>query len=157
MTAFERALELVLRHEGGYVNDPHDPGGETKYGISKRAYPNEDIRNMTQDRAAQIYRADYWTPIRGNDLPESVAPMVFSMAVNMGVRVAIKHLQYCLGVQSDGIIGPKTLAALDRASVSRVRVMLLQEWILGYTDRVGFPRYGRGWVRRAVETFAETA
>lgn len=84
---FQIALKFVLKHEGGYVNDPDDPGGETKYGISKRAYPNEDIKNLTRERAEFLYKRDYWD-IPGFDLdnfPQDVAVVLFNVAVNMGV------------------------------------------------------------------------
>ena len=83
---FQIALKFVFKHEGGYVNDPDDPGGETKYGISKRAYPNEDIKNLTRERAEFLYKRDYWD-IPGLDLdnfPQDKAIVLFNVAVNMG-------------------------------------------------------------------------
>ena len=84
MTNFERALEFVLRWEGGYSNDPRDPGGETNFGISKRAYPRENIHDMTRKRAAELYKRDYWEPAGCEALPYPAALAVFDTAVNCG-------------------------------------------------------------------------
>lgn len=87
---FKVAMAFVRKWEGGYVNDPDDPGGETKYGISKRAYPNEDIKNLTRERAEFLYKRDYWD-IPGFDLdnfPQDKAIVLFNVAVNMGVSKA---------------------------------------------------------------------
>lgn len=91
-TDFERALKFVLRWEGGYVNDPNDPGGETKYGISKRAYPHEDIKNMTLERATKIYYENYWLKAGCNSLPFPFDIVVFDTSVNMGRRRAVEFL-----------------------------------------------------------------
>jgi len=88
MAIFEQALDHVLRWEGGYVNDPRDPGGETKYGISKRAYPNEDIKAMTKERAGELYRKDYWIAAGCPELRPALALAVFDTAVNCGVKRA---------------------------------------------------------------------
>lgn len=92
MGDFNRSLDFVLRWEGGYTNDPSDPGGETKYGISKRAYPNLDIRNLTRGGAAYIYRKDYWEMIGADSMPDPLALVVFQAAVNCGVSRANKWL-----------------------------------------------------------------
>ncbi|MEG3640458.1 glycoside hydrolase family 108 protein [Magnetococcus sp. PR-3] len=109
--AFQKAVNLILAHEGGYVNDPDDPGGETKFGISKRAYPNVDIAALTREDAVALYHRDYWQPIHGDDLPPLLAMAVFDAAVNQGVSRAAKLLQKSLRVTADGKIGPQTLAA----------------------------------------------
>lgn len=82
---FEVAMAFVRKWEGGYVNDPDDPGGETKYGISKRAYPNEDIKNLTRERAEFLYKRDYWDPLDLNKWPQDKAIVLFNVAVNMGI------------------------------------------------------------------------
>lgn len=81
---FEVAMAFVRKWEGGYVNDPDDPGGETKYGISKRAYPNEDIKNLTRERAEYLYKRDYWDPLDLDKYPQDKAVVLFNVAVNMG-------------------------------------------------------------------------
>lgn len=89
---FDRAIPIILRFEGGYVNDPDDPGGETKYGISKRAYPHLDIRALTIPAAKEIYFADYWTPCGAEDLEWPLTVNVFDAAVNNGLRRAKEWL-----------------------------------------------------------------
>jgi lysozyme family protein len=88
MADFDRAIKFVLYHEGGYVNDPNDPGGETKFGISKKAYPALDIRNLTEEQARGIYKKDYWQPSRADTLDDSLALVHFDTAVNMGLKRA---------------------------------------------------------------------
>lgn len=86
---FRVSLQFVLKHEGGYVNDPADPGGETKWGISKRAYPNLDIANLTPDQASDIYARDYWLAAGCDPLPLPYCTVVFDSAVNHGVSRAV--------------------------------------------------------------------
>lgn len=105
------ALAFTLGEEGGYVNDPRDPGGETNFGISKRAYPAEDIASLTKERAQSLMVRDYWNPCRCAHLPQKLATAVFDFAVNSGVSRAVKELQKVLGVGVDGIVGPATIAA----------------------------------------------
>src|SRR5690349_449891 len=113
---FDQAFEALLGHEGGYVNNPADPGGETKFGISKRAYPGEDIRNLTLDRAKAIYLRDYWGPAGCDAAPDAIRFDLFDMAVNSGIKAAMKCLQKAAGCGEDGILGPQTqraVAAMD--------------------------------------------
>lgn len=111
---FKKAMAVVLKHEGGYVNNPLDTGGETKYGISKRAYPHLDIKNLTIDEAMAIYHGDYWKPVQGDLIVgNELAIQVFDMAVNAGIGAAAKILQTIVGVTADGVIGPVTLRAVD--------------------------------------------
>lgn len=93
--SFEKAIDFTLRWEGGYVNDPADPGGETKFGISKRAYPAEDIRRLTLERARLIYCRDYWNAINAEELNPQLAIAAFDTAVNMGVTRAKQWLPQC--------------------------------------------------------------
>lgn len=82
---FEDDVAFVLEREGGYVADPADPGGETNLGISHKAYPDEDIKNLTRSRAVELYKRDYWIKAGCDTLPEPLALVVFDTAVNMGV------------------------------------------------------------------------
>jgi lysozyme family protein len=145
--SFDRAIPLVLRFEGGYVNDPRDPGGETNYGISKRAYPNLDIRNLTVAQASAIYRRDYWTPLRCDDLPWPLSLAVFDAAVNQGTQPAAVMLQRVLGVAQDGRLGPVTLRAAARAGPDAC-ANYLAERAMRYFGTRNFDRFGRGWLRR---------
>jgi len=120
--SFDKAFELLMVNEvngmpdGGYVNDPGDPGGETKYGISKRAYPDVDIAGLTQDDAKAIYQRDYWDPHHCDAMPWAVGWVFFDCAVNHGAHEAIKWLQGALSLPVDGVLGPQTLAAVGRVS-----------------------------------------
>lgn len=114
---FQTAVKIVLDHEGGYVDDPLDPGGATNFGISARAYPSEDIKEMTAQRARDIYFCDYWLRYRIRQLPGVILPSkVLDMAVLLGGSVAIRLLQCALvacgaHVDPDGVIGPETVKA----------------------------------------------
>lgn len=117
---FQVAILVVFRHEGGYVNDPNDAGGETKYGISKRVYPNLDIANLTMDQAREIYYRDWWVHFSYSQITDgSLATKVFDTAVNLGAQRANKILQRCLNVNGfpnmvdDGDLGPTSLAAIN--------------------------------------------
>lgn len=149
---FTRALNLILDHEGGYVNDPKDPGGETKYGISKRAYPHLSIRDLTKEQAAAIYRKDYWNKVRGDSIHPAVAIVAFDIAVNMGVSVAIKMLQHAVDERQDGIFGDKTLAGIKGHASAYIVERMTTARILRYASLPTFNRFGSGWVRRSVET-----
>lgn len=147
-TSYDKAFEIVVGLEGGYVNDPRDPGGETKYGISKRAYPDLDIASLTLDQAKQIYRRDYWELCNCGAMPFYLAVSVFDCAVNQGVETAKKMLQKSLGVKEDGVIGPQTLAAMQKASAIDVCSMFMSERALRYVKTKNFDIYGRGWFKR---------
>ena len=117
-----RAIEFVLKEEGGYTLDPNDHGGETNFGISKTAYPNEDIKNMTRERAMEIYKRDYWNVCRCDEIPSPLAIAVFDSAVNTGTHGTILMLQRALMVEAiDGIFGPKTMEALLKSNGISVR------------------------------------
>ena len=148
MSAFLEAFQLIVGEEGGYVNDPRDPGGETMYGISKRAYPNEDIAAMTLGRAREIYLADYWHPVHGDDLPRPWALSVFDTAVNMGVGTAIRLMQDALGVMVDGKLGPRTIAAARDADNRKLaRFYALRA--IRYAENPNFQTYDYGWLPRS--------
>lgn len=148
--SFDRAFEIVVGLEGGYVNDPVDPGGETKYGITRRDHPAEDIANLTLDRAKEIYRVGYWNPVHGNDLPWPLSLCVFDAAVNQGVVPAAKMLQRALGVAADGIIGRQTLLAAARGGQWHVaKFMAIRA--MRYQLTRNFERYGEGWLTRIFE------
>lgn len=145
---FDQAFERLIGHEGGYVNDSRDPGGETRYGVSKRQYPNVDIAKLTLDEAKAIYRRDYWTAIRGDEMPYAVAFEVFDAAVNQGVTVAIRLLQRAIGVSADGVIGSVTLATAQAADPEKFRMKFNAARLDYYTELPTWPAFGKGWVRR---------
>ena len=152
---FDQAVEIVLDHEGGEVNDPNDPGGHTKYGISKRAYPDLDIGELTKDDAKRIYKSDYWDRIRGDEMPSAVDIGVFDMAVNAGNRTAVQLLQRIVGVTDDGVIGPITLEAVRKHDANWLAVRYAAERISYYAALSQWQRYGRGWTSRVVKTAIE--
>jgi lysozyme family protein len=150
-TNFKKALNAVLVFEGGYVNDPSDPGGETKFGISRRSYPDLDIKKLTKKTAGEVYRPDYWDACRCDDLPGGVDLIVFDTAVNQGPRFAVRSLQTAAGVTVDGLIGPQTLgAANDFQGGAGSDLVCEIAAIRGerYAKTKNFDRYGHGWMRR---------
>jgi lysozyme family protein len=104
---------IIARVEGGYVNDPQDPGGETNYGISKRSYPNVDIAGLTEGEAIDIYYRDFWVPTGCAALANGLDLWVFDCAINSGPATAVKMLQGVCGVAQDGALGPMTAAAAN--------------------------------------------
>lgn len=151
MSQFDKLIDRVLSHEGGYSNDPQDPGGETQWGISKRAHPDVNIKALTRAQAIDIYRADYWDKIKGDQLPAGVAFQVLDAAVNHGARVASRWLQTSIGVTADGIIGPVTLEAVRRADAAETVLLFNATRLEFYTDVTTFARFGRGWTRRVAK------
>ena len=148
MTAFDIAINRLLGNEGGYVNDPNDPGGETKWGISKRSYPNLDIANLTRDQAIAIYKADFWDKIDGDAMPQGVGFQSLDFAVNSGIQTALRALQRAIGVADDGVFGPVSLAALKAADPADTIMRLLAERLMFMTGLSGWASFGRGWARR---------
>lgn len=152
---FDDAVAVILAHEGGYVDHPSDPGGETNFGISKRAYPDVDIKALTRDGAAAIYRRDYWARCRCDEMPYGVALCVFDAAVNSGRSRAAKWLQSALGtVDVDGKIGPKTLAAVAAADERTLVEGMIDERLRFLRGLSTWQTFGRGWTRRVDETRA---
>lgn len=149
--SFTKSLSFVLSHEGGYVNDQRDPGGETNFGISARAYPWLDIKSLTRDDAAAIYRWDYWDACRCDDLPPAVALMVFDASVNQGVGAATRMLQAAASVPVDGRIGPQTIRA---SALAPVLPAFYEQRRDRYEANKNFAIYGKGWLRRLDECYA---
>jgi len=153
---FKDLIGGILKREGGYVDHPSDPGGETKYGIAKRSHPKEDIKNLTKERATEIYEKEYWTPSKASSLPGSLQETYFDMVVNMGQRRAVKILQKACNSKGcklvvDGLIGRNTIRESKRIDDSRLKVFR----ILFYTDLITrkpkLADFIVGWIRRAME------
>lgn len=123
---WDKAIAFVLEMEGEYTLDPNDPGGETKFGISKRAYPDLDIKHLTVEQAKEIYLMDYWKPCSCDDLPTPFAIAVFDTAVNQGTTKAKRMLQIALDVTVDGVIGEKTITAAYKASPRKIKKYLAE-------------------------------
>lgn len=148
---FYKVIDRVLGHEGGYVNDPTDPGGETHWGISKRSYPNVDIRNLTRNQAVAIYHRDFWTPVHAEDLSDGAAHQLMDGAVNSGPREALRFLQRAVGVADDGFFGPVSLAAMRKTSESDFIMLYVAERLDYMTKLKNWPHHGKGWVRRMAQ------
>ena len=164
MSTFESAFALLVGHEGGLSLDQADPGNwtggrpgqgtcrGTKYGISAAAYPDIDIANLTVDQAADIYRRDFWNRIMGNSLPPPLALLVFDAAVNNGIARATEWLQQAAGAEPDGVIGPATAKAVQRAAQTQGGAALCAEFLarrLSFMASLPTWRtFGLGWARR---------
>ncbi len=159
--AFDRAFDTLMEYEGGYVNDPNDHGGETNFGISKNSYPDEDIKNMTLTRAKELYKRDYWNPLRLDEVESiDIAEEIFEQAVNMGRGTAARHTQEALNylgraVRIDGSIGPKTLEAINNFADKRLLFKVLNgiQFCRYFTIVKADPsqsEFARGWLRRIV-------
>lgn len=147
MTDFDKAFDLIIGVEGGYSNDPKDTGGETNWGISKRAYPTVDIKNLTKEQAKAIYAVDYWAKIKGDELPYPLNVFVFDAAVNQGTDAAIKVLQKTLSVAQDGILGSQTIKAAKGLN-KEATALYMADRALRYIGTRSFDVYGRGWFKR---------
>ncbi len=145
---FDLAFDRLISHEGGYVNDPNDPGQETNWGISHRAYPNLSIKTLTREQAKDIYRMDFWDRIHANELPGAVAFQTFDFAVNSGIETAVRYLQKAIKVADDGHWGPVTRQAA--ATMSQCEVLLRMNGMrLGYMTRLlNWPMASKGWALR---------
>ena len=156
MKNFNEIIEKVLEHEGGYVNDPKDLGGETKYGITKRFYPNLNIKELTIEQAKEIYRKDYWDKNKVESLPQNLWHIYFDMCVNMGKRTAVKVLQRAAvnkgkNIEVDGGLGPMTIGALKGVELDRVRAFRVKYYVDLITAKPEQEKFYLGWFRRATE------
>lgn len=154
MENFDRAFAIVVGCEGGYINDPDDAGGETKFGITKRSYPGLNIKSLTVDQAKNLYLRDYWTPIHGDKMPWPLCCYAFDSAVNQGVSASIHMTQQAVGAKADGAIGPKTLAAYAASTAAHAAsLMALRE--ARYRNTRGFNKFGKGWLNRLARVIRE--
>ena len=151
---FNDAFNHVVKSEGGYNNRSDDPGGETNFGISKRAYPNENIKGMTAARAKEIYMTDYWMRCRCPDLPEGIRLAVFDCAVNQGVGQASRLLQRSLGLKEDGMLGLATITAAQKKPARELLVDFLGERLEHYAN-LDKTQFEPGWFRRVIRVALE--
>ncbi len=164
MTAkFQRCVEVVLKHEGGYVNDSRDPGGATNHGISLRYartqgslldldgdgdVDKDDIVLITPEKASMVYQNWFWKDVRGEELPSGVDLVVFDYAVNSGPGRAIRHLQRAVGVQEDGVFGPATMNAVKAANPTDIVNKVCDERMKFLQSLRTWGTFGRGWTNR---------
>ena len=160
---FDRSFAEILKHEGGYVNHPADPGGRTNLGVTQRVYEEwighpvseQIMRSLTPMHVRALYKANYWDAVRGDELPAGVDLCVFDFAVNAGVNRASRYLQLMVGANADGKIGPNTLRQLQQY----VRTHNLEHTADRYQDLreayyrklKTFPTFGKGWLRRVAD------
>lgn len=152
MTTFDTAVAFVLKYEGELSANPEDPGGLTRYGISQRAYPHEAIRELTLDRAKEIYLQDYWNRCNCDDLPPALGLLLFDSAVNQGAVAAIRHLQRALNVKADGVVGPATISAAATTPLTESIAEFIARRALAYAVSPLIGTFGLGWFRRLAAT-----
>ena len=147
MGDFRRCVEIILAEEGGLANHRKDPGGLTNFGISQRSYPNLDIAHLTREQALEIYHADYWNPIKGDELPAGLDLLMFDSAINQGATTAALLLQEALNVRMDGLIGGMTInGARQQMPGILGRFCALRAW--RYEINRNEDVFGKGWFRR---------
>jgi lysozyme family protein len=158
---FFKSLEMVLKHEGGFVDHPEDPGGATNKGITHKTYsdflgrPLEDVdelKNIPDEHVQLIYKQGYWDKVKGDNLPSGVDFAIFDWAVNSGPGRAAKALQKAVGATADGAIGPMTLEAVKEYSAEDIIRSVADERETFYKSLRTFNTFGKGWLRRNKET-----
>lgn len=158
MADFESAVKKLLVKEGGskITNDPTDRGGLTKFGISQKSYPSMDIKNLTEEQAKYLYKIDFWQKIRGDEIEsQHIAELIFEACVNMGARAGVRMAQIAAAVTVDGIVGRKTVDAINSTSealfVAQYKLALIEY----YADIVANDgtqiRFLLGWIRRVLK------
>jgi len=152
---FDAAFDQLLGHEGGFVDHPSDPGGETNFGVTvavarANGYTG-DMRAMPVSFARQVYRKEYWDAIRADDLPPAIRYAVFDGAVNSGNGQSIKWLQRAIGATDDGRMGPQTIALARAAPPDAVLRRMLAERLRFMTNLKVWPSFSRGWARRIAD------
>jgi lysozyme family protein len=157
MADFAPAIKILLQNEGGYVNNPADPGGETNYGICKRSYPNEDIRNLTVERAKEIYRLDFWTPLRcGQINDQCIATNLFDFGVNAGTGTARHMMADCLGVQGyQHAMWPDVVGLINKSNGGDLNFIFTYRRIEYYfslaSNRSSLRQFFKGWINRSLK------
>ena len=157
---FEKSLELVLQHEGGYINHPSDPGGRTNLGVTQRVWEDyvghkvdeQTMRNLTKELVAPLYRKEYWDAVHGDQLPSGADYLAFDFAVNAGAFRCIKTIQRALNITADGIIGPVTIKAIQGANAEDFINNFTNAKESFYRGLANFPTFGRGWLNRVAES-----
>ncbi len=151
-TVFSPLFDRLMEHEGGYVNNPNDPGGETNWGVTKqvaREYGYQgEMRQLPKSTANQIAEKLYWKAIQGGQMDKSVAWQVVDAAYNHGNRNAVRMLQRAVGVSDDGVLGDITLSAVNGMDKNDVILRFNAERLEFYTKLKTFSTFGRGWANR---------
>lgn len=153
---FDKCFARVLQEEGGYVNDPRDPGGRTNMGVTQRNWEaylmrsvsETEMRKLTAEQVKPFYKKQYWDKIKGDELPPGVDYAVFDLAVNSGVSRAAKCLQEIVGTPVDGVIGLRTLAAVAAHTPRQIIDALCDARLQFLRKLATFETYGKGWTLR---------
>ena len=151
---FQECLDLVLKSEGGWVNHPSDPGGETNLGVTKRVWeeyvghPVKTMKDLTKDDVAPMYELKYWRPCYCEVLPRGLDFVVFSMGVNAGPGRSIKLLQQSIGCVPDGVIGPTTRGLISSSNGATLIAKFSETRREYYRSLKTFPIFGKGWLAR---------
>ena len=162
---FDKCFELMLGHEGGYVNNPSDPGGRTNLGVTQRAwetYLNRSVteiemRGLTPETVKPFYKLNYWDKIKGDQLPAGVDYAAFDLAVNSGVGRAARYLQQIAGTLSDGVIGPKSIEAIKSCDPKQAIEAICDMRLDFLKPLPTFVTFGKGWNRRVAEVKDKSA
>jgi lysozyme family protein len=149
---FDEAFHHLLGHEGAYSNHPNDPGGETMWGVTKAVARADgyvgEMKDFPVEAAKSIYREKYWDAVQAEKLPPKIRYAVFDAAVNSGPSTSIKWLQESVGATPDGVLGPKTLAAINELNPEGILRRMLAKRLTEMTNMSGWPSFSRGWARR---------
>jgi len=154
MNDFKECLDLVLKSEGGWVNNSNDPGGETNLGVTKAVWeewvghPVATLKNLTKADVAPLYEQKYWRPCYGEVLPRGLDFLCFSFGINAGCGRSIKLLQQSIGVVSDGIVGPRVMQKLRESNITNVIKSFSESRREYYRSLKNFPIFGKGWIAR---------
>ena len=152
---FDVAFAKLLGHEGEFSDHPDDPGGKTRYGITeavaRRVGYRGDMRELPIDLARRIYRAEYWDAVRADEMPPAVRYVLFDAAVNSGVGQSVRWLQNAAGVTPDGVIGPRTMAAVNALDANSLKSRMLANRLRMMTNLSNWPSFSRGWARRIAD------
>lgn len=149
---FNWIIQFVLDAEGGYDNDPDDPGGETKYGIDKRSHPDVNIKELTVEEARDIYFTEYWTKFNCDKFAAPLGEVYFDCCVNTGAKQSNKFIQRAVGTEVDGIIGPKTLIAINQSDPAVLANAVIDQRQKFYENlaynKVSLKKFLKGWTNR---------
>lgn len=156
---FDVAFKHVLKSEGGFTNDPVDPGGMTNLGITLAEWQHyvghivneKEMRSLTPEKVKPLYKYKYWNAVAGDDLPKGIDYLLFDFGVNAGPGRAVKIMQECVGAKKDGVIGPRTISAIKAIDA----VQLIDEYTVAkkeyYKSLSTFWKFGKGWFNRCDE------
>lgn len=166
---FDEAFRRLIGHEGGYSTDKRDAGNwtggkvgvgtlkGTKFGLAANTYPSLDIKNITLAQAKEIYKKDWWDKLGGHGLHSAITFQLWDFAINAGKKRAIIELQQVAGVTADGIIGPKTIEAVNALDLNDVLLSLTAERLKFYTSLGTWSTYGKGWTNRVADNLKYAA